>query len=207
MFYMWQNVHYYDIIVQMNIIHFIQSVPVELFAISAVLLVIGLITDIWNNAIHLTFLNAESLQTVERKHPYLPSISVIGGIAICSALLFLVSLKIIGGIYSIAGTDIWIFPAVFFLILCAFGILAELKWKGARDTALGTALGTAFAFLIFEFVTSDTTALSTILSLTALMLCALAAYKLFFKSWSRTAHIVGAIVCVAWIKILFMMMF
>lgn len=178
--------------------------PVSIFGISAVLLSLGLAIDVWQNGIQLKFLQHETIKSIELRHPHLPSLRIIWGIIACGALLFAVSLTVLS-MTGLSGAFLkWMYPAVLFLDLAAFGILGEVKWKSMADQAFGTSVGTTLAFLLFLLIFQSHHILSPlmILSLSLLLLCILLSWRAFFRRWSRTTHVTGAVVGMLWIAFL-----
>lgn len=181
----------------------LSTTPVELFVFSAILLFAGLLYLIWANALHLSFLDRESLQSIERRHPYLPSLRIALGIIVCTAALFAVSLQSLEGFFPFDGPYGWLYLATFFTLLCSAGVLAETTAKGAGEYAFAFTVATAisFVFLVLRHTIVSATG-GTIAALLLLLLSCLVVARLFFYTqWSRKAKIVALLTFILWILV------
>jgi fucose permease len=177
--------------------------PLQLIGISAVLLCSGLVGLVWTDGVNLSFLNGTSLAAIEKQHPHLPSLRIIAGIVLCSAVLLATSHVPLKTLTLFAGWDEWIHPTTFFVTLCSLGIIGELKWRGAGDYAFAFTAATAISFLIAVLAQAASTHfLRAALPLVALLGGTLiVAWVLFFHSWNRRVQIVALITFLFWIAV------
>ena len=89
----------------------------------------------------------ESINTV----PYLPSFSTIITTVICTACLFLLSLKTMGGIAPFNGPSGQSNAAVFFGILGLGAVFAEFLWPKAKHYVFAVSIGTLVTFILVGF--------------------------------------------------------
>ncbi len=174
-----------------------------IFALSGVLLALGLTGKVWADAVMLSKLNAQSIASIEKTHPHLPSLRVVMGIALCASSLFGVALASVNGGPSAWSQGVWIVLGALFSVLAALGILAELRW-GAGDHAFAVTAGTSSAFLFWLIVRAfeSPASIATVLPLATLLVSTLvAATLLFYRSWSLRVRLEALGTFVAWILI------
>jgi hypothetical protein len=162
------------------------SLPTSLFVTSGVMLCCGLLGKVWADAVHLSFLDSRDLRSVEREHPYLPSLRIIAGVAVCTGSLLAVALTALKGRAPFDGPDAWMYLAGLFALLGSAGVLAEMRW-GAGDYGFAATLGTAVAFLllVLQRTAHWVTPAVRISVVVQLVSTCIAGYFLFFRSWSR----------------------
>jgi hypothetical protein len=133
------------------------SFSIPLFLLSLLLLIGGVALKAHFHAVRLSFLEHSPLNWIERTHPHLPSPRVIVTIALCSATLLLAGLQTIQNVFPFNDPYQGLNLASLFILGGALGVLAELKWKGAREYASAILAGTALAFLlmILQFSAPD----------------------------------------------------
>jgi hypothetical protein len=175
------------------------TLPVAIFVTSAVLLVCGLLAKVRSDAVHLSFLDRQDLSSIERDHPYLPSLRVVAGIAVCSGTLFAVALQSFQELPAIGAVGGWVYLAAFFAVLASLGVLAELHW-GAGEYAFAVTLGTAVAFLLLVLQRAFTSSSPTVTTALVLLLLStvVAAWLLFYKGWSTRIRLTAGLTVLLW---------
>lgn len=171
-----------------------------IFALSGVILALGLTGKVWADAVMLSQLNTQSIAAIERTHPHLPSLRVVTGIALCAAALLGVALAAVSEAPSAWNQATWIVLAALFCVLAAAGILAELRW-GAGDHAFAVTVGTSSAFLLGLIVRAfaSSSSVATLLPLATLLAStSVAAWFLFYRSWSPRVRLEAMGTFVTW---------
>lgn len=179
------------------------TLAVQVFLVSFVLLFCGLVAEVWNNAVRFSFLNKKTLAQIEREKPYFPSIHVILGIVLVAIVLLFIAMVTTKEIFNVFTGDEWLHLAIFFVNACAFGILAEIKWNGARDYALAFTIGSglAFAYLIVR-ETIFVGEYKTFFPLFGLLgVCGFIAWRAFFLSWSTKVQTLTVIAFVVFLVV------
>lgn len=179
------------------------SFSVQLFAISAVLLFLGLMVLVWLDAHRLMFLDPVPLSDIEISHPHLPSFRTIVVIFLCCVVLLVVALQTMSGLPPFDAPFQWLYLAAFFVLSGTVGVLAELLWKGTRDIAFAFITGTviAFLFLVFKYALPLGQTLRTVALLALLILAGGLAWRDLFRSWSKSVQAVTIIVFILWLLV------
>lgn len=173
--------------------------PTTFFGFSALALFVGLTADIWQNVVQLAFLKKETLQAIERQHPYLPSLKIVMGIVLCTLTLFVTSLLVFAKWLSGGETFQWLAVTTLFADVCTLCILTEIRWKGARDYAFAYTIGTSVSFMLFLPLRAQELPLSVLLiTLLSLVLCMGIAWFAFFVRWKKKVIILTAAVIAFW---------
>lgn len=176
-----------------------------MFFMSALLLLIGLLVDSWRNGLHLEFLNQVHLNVIERDHTHLPSPKIIMTIMLLGGVLLAVAFYLFDNIYIRFASDTWLIPATFFINVCALGILAELKWKGARDYAFGFTVCTAMVFMLAVILEHRSfSGLSIASVLLVLTLCIFASQRILFHAWTHKVRLLAFVTSSLWMIVFFM---
>ncbi len=103
-------------------------------------------------AINVCFLEDESIASIERRHPYLPSVKMVIGMTLVTVLLFFLSLKTINGIAPFDGPNGWKRAALMFVIFGIVAIISKLFWpKKSSHYVFGAIVGTIITFAILGF--------------------------------------------------------
>ena len=130
--------------VSMNATPFVWGIFLVIFAIFLARVGMGMI--------NLCFLEQESIASIERRHPYFPSLRTVTGVAIMTGVLILLSLHTITGIAPFDGPNGWKRAA---LVLTSFGvisIIASLVWpKKSKNYVFAIATGTIITFALIGF--------------------------------------------------------
>jgi len=128
--------------------------PVGVIPPSAGLLVIGIIifgivlSKIWMGIMNVSLLHDEPLDSIERRKPYLPSFRTVVATVACTAGMFFLSLKAMGGIEPFDGPNATTKAAIFFGIAGAISVLLQYFWPKAREYIFACTVGTVITFLL-----------------------------------------------------------
>lgn len=184
-------------------IHISTSLSLQIFLLSSLLLLCGMVLIVWMRACRLSFLNTTSIKEIEFTHPHLPSLQVIVAIFLCSASLLTVVLQTVSGLPPFAGPFEWIYLAAFFVLSGALGILAELRSRGSRDIIFAVIIGTsiAFLFLVFKYAVGLQGPGHVIALLLLLLLSVALAWRIFVRRWTGTTQSLSVATFVLWIAL------
>lgn len=148
-----------------------------------------LLTRVWVGIMNVSLLDVEPLSSIERRHPYLPSIGVILLSVIGTAVLLILTIKTFGTIAPFEGTEGLRRGILFASVACAIAGLGLLKWRHAKEYIFAIVLGTILSFVLigFERTLLDSSqspdAFFAALGVVGIML----AWRLLFGPW--IAHI------------------
>jgi peptidoglycan/LPS O-acetylase OafA/YrhL len=132
------------------------SFSVVIFALSALLLIIGVTIMIRQHAFRISFLENKPLNWIEKTHPYIPSPRIIVTSALCIVALMMVGLQTMNNTFPFNDPYQGLNLASFFLLGGAIGTLAQLKWKHATEYMCAILGGTALAFILLIVRFSNT---------------------------------------------------
>ncbi|MDD5623765.1 MAG: PrsW family glutamic-type intramembrane protease [Candidatus Peribacteraceae bacterium] len=117
----------------------------------ALLLGSALLTRVWVGIVNVSLLDVEPIASIERRHPYLPSLRVI--VMAVAATLFLgyLSLKTVMTVAPFEGPGggqrmLIVFSAFIFLSL-----LVVLRWPRAKEYLFACTLGTVIGIILIGF--------------------------------------------------------
>ncbi len=181
------------------------STTMQLYVASIIVLVFGLVYEVWMRSMRLSGLEEVSLKAIEKTHPHLPSIRAIIVTFVCGISLSIVALQTLTGLTPFSNPNEWTILASFFIVCGAFGLLAETRWKGASDDAFACITGTALAFL-FTIIRStillpSRAVLSTLL-ISALVLLLALAWTMLLRHWTVRVRIITFVVFALWVFLL-----
>ena len=178
------------------------SLSLQVFVISVVILIFGLSVLSWSHAVNLKLLEPISLKEIELRHPHIPSLKVIIVIFLCSIALLIVALHAVNGESLLQGPYQSLYFAALFALGATVGILAELRWEGAKQYAFAFIAGTSIALLsivvYFTFPHDDQVVLMLILLL-LLIACLFLAWHVLYTSWTRNVRGLSIATFILWI--------
>ncbi len=117
-----------------------------------VLIAIVVLGRVCMGIFNVLFLEEESLASIEKRHPYLPSIQIIISVVFVTVLLFLLALKTMGGVAPFDGPHGWMRMAGVFGIMGVCWVVARLKWPATSQHYLyATMIGTIITFILISF--------------------------------------------------------
>src|SRR3989338_5322453 len=178
------------------------SFAAEVFAVSTFVLFCGMLGLVWRDVVNVSFLSNLPLNTIEKQHPHIPSLKIVAGIVMCVAGLMGGSLSSGLNAAPFREPGGWIYLSVFFVILGAFGILAEIRWN-AGDYAFAFTIATAISFVSLVLRHTDLKASPErgFALLVILFVSAVLAWMLFFQSFSNRVKIVGFATFLLWLGV------
>ncbi len=186
----------------MTFASWIDSAPWPVFAVSATLLCSGLFGMVWWDAVRLTFLDAVTLDVVERRHPHFPSVKTILGLVLCAGMLLLVASVALRHHRYLGWELARLNLVAVFVLLASAGILLEMK-RGVGGYAFAVAAGSALAFAGMLLIPSGTGPDRgvTLALLIVLLVCVSVARLLLFRGWSRRVRVAILLTLLAWLAV------
>jgi len=178
-----------------------ESFVLQLFAVSVIALLLGILQKVWAEAWKLKFLEMAPINTIEFTHPHIPSRKVIVCIFLCAVALLIVAIPTMRGSHLFGGTLAWMQLAGFFILAGSAGALAELHWPGTRDYAFACITGSAMALItiVWRFAAATHDWNMTLLHASLLVLCLLLAWRLLFHSWNVRIQLTAVIIFALWL--------
>lgn len=121
--------------------------------IVAFLVISFILTRIWIGIMNHSAIHHESIDDIEKrkKEPYLPSFSTIVTTIVCTAGLFMLSLKTMGGIAPFHGADGPTNAAIFFGLMGILSVAAQYIWPRAKHYVFAISVGTLITFILLGF--------------------------------------------------------
>lgn len=180
-------------------------IPLQIFLISSFLLITGILLEVRRNVLRLSFLNTESLASIEHRHPHLPSFKIVIGVVVCMLLMFVASF-VSFFIWHVMTLVNWLYLAIFFLDTAAICILVESRWKSVRLFVLPFLQGSlvAFTFSLFTAVLyRKNIGIAEIILLVTILLCGSSASFLLRGKAHRTGPVIMAGTSFVWLAVLF----
>ncbi len=120
----------------------------------AFLVLSAVLTKVWIGIINVSLIDVENLSSIERRHPYLPSIGIIIATVLGTALLVIVSIGTMGAISPFEGPDGPMRAAVILGGLAAIMVILSFLWKGSKEYIFAFIVGTITSFILITFVRS-----------------------------------------------------
>jgi len=159
-----------------------------LFAFIA--LAVYLLIRVWSGVLQKSLIEEESLEMIEKKHPYLPGTIAIVLAAVVGGILFYLSLKYgtKTSYHSLFEPSAAIRTAIVFFAVLAFGFFDRLSWKGSKDRLqyfYAFVLGTVVTWILIAFKrTFFETGVAGNPFLMALgVVCVVIGWKFLFSAW------------------------
>jgi hypothetical protein len=151
------------------------------------IIISAILTRIWMGIMNHSEVHNEPIDKVESrsKIPYLPSIHTIVVTIACTAGLFFLSLKTMGGIPPFHGDDGASKAAIFFVIMGVLSITAQFIWPRAKHYVFAIAIGTLVTFILVGFYGMLFTAgvRQDPFSMALGIVCTVLAWKFLFGPW------------------------
>ncbi len=124
---------------------------IMMFALFAI--IGAVLCRIWMGIINHSETHEMPLSAIEKRKrkPYLPSVHAIIVTVACTAGLFLLSLKTVGGIAPFAGPSGTTYAAVFFTVIGITGIAAQFLWPRTKHYVFAFTVGTVVTFILLGF--------------------------------------------------------
>ena len=168
----------------MNFLPGVSASP-TVFIIGLIILAIVLARFLMG-VLNLFFLEQESLASIERRHPYLPSVRTVVGTAFVTALLILLSFKTISGIAPFDGPNGWIHASITLIVFGIASAVTQVFWpKESKQYIFGGVMGTiiTFALIGFERAILTTQLGQDPFAVTFGLVCLIIAWRFLFGPW------------------------
>ena len=118
----------------------------------AVFLVLSvLLTRVWVGIMNVSFLDVEPISSIERRHPYLPSIGVILLSVVGTVVLLVLTIKTFGTIAPFEGQAGLRRGILFASVACVIAGMGLFKWRHAKEYIFAIVLGTILSFVLIGF--------------------------------------------------------
>lgn len=149
----WQDAHMTSFLTGV-VLYVEASVTTQVFLLSTLVLLLALLLKVHRDAFHVRFLDAVPLNRIELEQMHIPSLRVIVAVVLCAVAFLAVGLWALSALTNDNGNAYWwLSVAAVFVLLLACGVLAEIRWKRARDYLFSCVLGTAAALgLLLAYV-------------------------------------------------------
>lgn len=142
---------------------------------------------IWMGIMNHSSVHHDSIDTLEAKKraPYLPSFRTIITTVICTAGLFLISLKTMGGIVPFHGANGQSNAAIFFGAIGLISIFAEFLWPKAKHYVFAFSVGTLMTFILvgFYYMLFDRSVQQDPFFMALGIVCVVMAWRFLFGPW------------------------
>lgn len=121
--------------------------------IAAFLIIAFVLTRIWLGIMNHSGVHHEPIEDIEKrkKAPYLPSFSTVAATIVCTAGLFLLSLKTMGGIAPFNGPNGVSNAAAFFGVMGIVAVVSQYIWPRAKHYVFAVSVGTLVTFILLGF--------------------------------------------------------
>ncbi len=131
-----------------------QDATAKSIMVFTVFIIIGaVLTRAWTGILNHSATHDELIAVMEKRklRPYLPSLQIIVITIVCTAGLFLLSLRTVGGIAPFSGVDGTTKAAVFFTVIGILSIAAQFLWSSAKQYVFAFTVGTVVTFILLGF--------------------------------------------------------
>lgn len=175
------------------------AAPTELFAVSSdkgastIMLAVtfsiisAVLIKIWSGIMNHSAVHHDSIDTIEAKKraPYLPSFTTIITTVMCTAGLFFLSLKTMGGIAPFNGPDGQSNAAIFFGAMGITSVFAEFLWPRAKHYVFAVSIGTLVTFILvgFYYMLFDRSVQQDPFFMALGIVCVVMAWRFLFGPW------------------------
>lgn len=173
--------------------------------ISVFIILSAILTRIWMGIMNHGAEHHGTIDSIEKrkKKPYMPSFYTIVGTVVCTAGLFLLSLKTMGDIAPFDGPNGQSRAAVFFGIMGLIAVASQFLWPKAKHFVFAVSIGTLVTFILlgFYYMLFDRTVQQDPFFMALGIVCTVLAWRFLFGPWRPRvkATILGTFI--AWIAI------
>jgi hypothetical protein len=162
----------------------------------------SILSLLWMGILNHLFIHHETLGSVEKRQPYLPTMRVIAGTLIATAALFFVALQFFADVTPFA-----LFKDTEVIVAFALGGIAagvlQLKHPKTRDPLFAFTIGTIIAFVLIGFTVTllgkGTESNPFVMALGVLFLVIL--WRLLFGPWSSSVKAMVLGTFIAWVAL------
>ena len=106
---------------------------------------------LWLGIINASLIESETLESIEKRQPYLPSAKVIFGTISGTIVLFLLSIRGLEGVVPVDSPAAVLTLAVFFATLALVLIAVEQRVKAAREYVFSCMIGSGISIALLNF--------------------------------------------------------
>lgn len=110
-----------------------------------------LLTRVWVGILNVSLLDVEPIASIERRHPYLPSIGVILLSVVGTVALLFATIRTFGTIAPFEGPGGLKRGLLFASFASALASLGLLRWRHAKEYVFAIILGTILSFVLIGF--------------------------------------------------------
>lgn len=155
----------------------------------ATFIIISLVlTKIWLGILNHATIHQEPLDKTEsrKRKPYLPSFHTIVATVACTAGLFLLSLKTVGGIAPFNGVSGTSNAAIFFAVGGLIAIALQSVWPKTKQYVFAFTVGTVATFVLlgFHYMLFDPQTKQDPFFMALGIVCVVVAWRFLFGHWS-----------------------
>ncbi|OIO53888.1 hypothetical protein AUJ46_04055 [Candidatus Peregrinibacteria bacterium CG1_02_54_53] len=111
----------------------------------------ALLTRVWIGIVNVSLLDVEPIASIEKRHPYLPSIGVILASVIGTVALFILTIRTFGTIAPFEGPEGLKRGILFASVVCAIAGMGLVRWKHAKEYIFAIVVGTILSFVLIGF--------------------------------------------------------
>jgi hypothetical protein len=155
--------------------------------VATFLIISAVLTRIWMGIMNYSSVAHDPIDLLEarKRSPYLPSFKVIITTVVCTAGLFLLSIKTMGGIVPFDGPDSQTKAAIFFGIMGLVSVAAEFLWPKAKYYVFAFSIGTLVTFILvgFYYMLFDRTVAQDPFFMALGIVCVVIAWRFLFGPW------------------------
>ena len=162
-----------------------------------------MLTRVWTGIMNVSMIDGESLASIEKRQPYLPSFTVIISSIFFTAGLLALSLSTVGGIAPFNGEDGWKWGTSIFLFFGIASFVAFKKWpKTAHTYLFAGVFGTVLTFILIGFQKSLFSGGSEDPFLLSLgLVCTIIAWRFLFGPWTPKIKVTILSTFLLWVGI------
>ncbi len=173
-----------------------------LVAIGLIVIAVVLVR-VWTGVLNISSVENESLADVEKKHPYLPTVSAIAiGVAITAVLIGLsLTFGQGGALANLVQSNATKRTVIAFLLIVGFGAFDQWRWKGGKDRYeyfFAFVLGTVVTWILIGFKRAlfETGVQQDPFIMALGVVCVVVGWKFLFGPWNANikATVLGTFV-------------
>ncbi|MFH0851452.1 MAG: PrsW family glutamic-type intramembrane protease [Candidatus Peregrinibacteria bacterium] len=110
-----------------------------------------LLTRVWVGIVNVSLLDVEPISSIERRHPYLPSLGIILTSVIGTVILLILTIRTFGTIAPFEGPEGLRRGILFASAALAVAGMGLVKWRHAKEYVFAIVLGTILSFVLIGF--------------------------------------------------------
>ncbi len=165
------------------------------------LILSALLTRVWMGIVNVSLIDVESLASIERRQPYLPSLRTIILGLVGMVAMIVVSMRTLGSIAPFSGPEgrVRAFMVLGGMAL-VMGILL-LVWRGAKEYVFACISGTLVSFILIAFTRAllGADALNDPIMITLSVVAIILVWKFLFGPWDANVKAMVFATFIFWI--------